>query len=117
MALAFGDLNLDIKCDVLKSLSLVERVQLERVNQEWRQVIESLWRSQFALYVYSKPINSFFIDLGKPCVQDCHQVRKKDKLVLSSIDVSPMIVLMALLTRCTNLQALHICTLNFDIYS
>src|SRR5690349_9630839 len=110
MTLIFGDLNQDIKYDVLKYLNLIERVKLERVNQEWGQVIDSIWRSQLALQISSKPVNIPNSDLEIPCIQDCHQVRKKDAFTLGSFDgltrMPPAMI--ALLSKCTNLQALYI---------
>src|SRR5690349_4288477 len=109
MALAFGDLNQDIKHDVLKYLSLIERVKLERVNQEWRQVIDSLWKSQLALKVTSKPFS--YQTFEETCPHDHHQVRQKDTLALNKRDglcQLPFAVLLAIISKCINLTALHL---------
>src|SRR5690348_11379054 len=111
MATAFSDLNLDIKYDVLKYLSLVERVRLERVNQEWRQVIESFWKTQLALRVSMWPFDARLQEYEETCDVDCHQVREKDTFSLGKNDgltQLPFVVLLAIISRCVNLTALHL---------
>src|SRR5690348_3149160 len=110
-AVVFRDLNQDIKYDILKYLSLIERIKMERVNQEWRQVIESLWRSQLALRVSSEPRDHLIEKYEETCNHDCHQVLEKDTLCLNNrngLTRLPFIVLFAIISKCINLTALHL---------
>ena len=45
------DLNVDCLRDMLKYVTLKDRVRFERVNKKWRDVTDSLWRSQTTLNI------------------------------------------------------------------
>src|SRR5690349_15777303 len=117
MALSFADLNDDVKYDVFKYLSMIERVQFERVNLEWQKIIDLVWHSQLALRVSSWPFDPCVHGVEESCDVVCHQVRKKDEFSLGQKDGHtrlPFFVLLVIISKCINLKALHLHFLHLE---
>src|SRR5256885_1004739 len=98
----FSHLNIHVRLDVFKYLTLKERVRYERVQRAWREPLDMLWRQQRAVCLISKNKYCrnrlhYVLSKGTSCAIGAHHFNECDTVVVKSSKKRPY---EAVLRRC-----------------